>query len=911
MSSLPTSLFLNRAKELGYDGEKILSDVKTEGFEPVMVKYSMETLHNPKAAYYLAGALQVYRLYNDCPVTIDEYLDVFESHMKEPVVKYIRENKENFEKIFDFENDFRFGNLAVTAMAKSYLGRPKYESSAKEIPQFMKMRISSAVAGPLGWNDVKECFSLLGDIITFASPTMANAGFKDGGPTSCILDSVEDSLDGIYDALRRTAMSSKNGAGIGIDVSLIRCANSAVGRAAKSNGLHSMLKLFDTSTGYTKQGNLRQGATAAGLRICHYDAPKVIQACDTVEQDMTRFHYLHIALMTSDIFWKMVESGGDWWTFCPKYAPGLMDLHGREFEKRYIECVEKAQKYNSFCNKETTVKIDLDSVKKSISESIRKKEMYEHARETIISCEAKLILSVSLEDISSAKTALDKAHKNLSELSPPSDIDDLIEKKCSLEKELKEVIREKHKNYILAEKYKAIDVARQIVSMMKKRGFPYLNNGCSINRKNPNCNVGPVRSLNLCQEIAEPSIPGKHIASCNLMSICLSKFVENGEFNFLRFGKVVHFCIRMLNRVIAIADNADDRIKESNKTIRPVGLGVNGYAEMLAKLDLTVVDPSSIPTDEDLIDRYEKSSENILKLKLNPKVLALVRKIWSCMYLNALISSSEQVKVYGKYRAFDTSPYAEGRLQYHFWQEEEKELGRNYPFSLTPDEPSSWGQKGDWNTLIKKIQKHGLANSLHLCIMPTATSSQYLDVSESIEHHVQNIYVRRLGSGDAVIINFEMVDDLEKLGLWNKDTYDNIVVHDGSILYLPEDDMDEKTLNRLRYVKEKYRTMWEIPQMFRMVLAAQMQVFIDQSISFNLYFENEDEDVVLHALHYAWSLGLKSLCYYLRSKASTTALKLGYKDKKHSSASAPVKEKRIIKMFKEPAPGEICESCSS
>lgn len=423
----------------------------------------------------------------------------------------------------------------------------------------------------------------------------------------------------------------------------------------------------------------------------------------------------------------------------------------------------------------------------------------------------------------------------------------------------------------------------EICDMQIKTGMPYIIHACNANRKNNMCNVGPVR-VNLCQEIFIPTKPLEQTACCNLMSIALNAFVRNGAFDFVAFGECVRDFVACLNRVIDHSYNVSDKVRRSNTLNRPIGIGVNGFSDMCMLLDLAPVDINRLPkhtTDDeyvyvDIVHEAPDYDEDALKTRtLNPAVQELNWKIWSCMYYNALLGSLEEAKKYGPYPNFYTSPTAQGKLQYHLWQEEEREMGRTYPFRLDPVNPADWGQEGSWDALIQDIKKYGLRNALLLTCMPTASTANVLGNCESTEYHMQNIYMRKVQSGDYPVLNYHMVRDLAEIGLWTKATYDNIVANDGSLLHLPETGLDPDRVVRLRYLKEKYLTMWELPQKIVIDLAAQRQVFIDHSQSMNLYIAHPTKEV-LKAVHmYTWEMGLKTGMYYLRTKAVGEALKIG------------------------------------
>lgn len=413
--------------------------------------------------------------------------------------------------------------------------------------------------------------------------------------------------------------------------------------------------------------------------------------------------------------------------------------------------------------------------------------------------------------------------------------------------------------------FKAVDIMNSICDIQIKCGGPYIVYSCSINRKNAMSNVGPVRSSNLCQETMIPAVAREQTGSCNLAAISLPAFATHDRFDFIGLGEAVRSTVIALNRVIDTAKNVSNKVKTSNAKSRPLGIGVSGFSDMLALMDWTVVTPT-----------YDFTSKGLLRRQLNPKVDELNWKIWSCMYYNALISSMEEAKRFGYCPSFEGSPISKGKLQYHMWQDEEKETGRTYPFKLYPADPSSWGQEGTWDTLIEEIKSFGVRNMLLLSVQPTASSAQTIGNCESVEYHMSNIYTRKVLSGNYPVLNEHAIRDLEAINAWNTEVYNTIVNADGSLLSVTDDMVAPEHVDRLRYIKEKYLTMWEIPQRIMVNLAAQRQICICQSQSMNLFIASPSIEQLKRVHEYNWSLGLKTGMYYLRTKAAAEPLKIGF-----------------------------------
>lgn len=364
-------------------------------------------------------------------------------------------------------------------------------------------------------------------------------------------------------------------------------------------------------------------------------------------------------------------------------------------------------------------------------------------------------------------------------------------------------------NKIRHRKYSARDLLSYICDQQRKSGMPFVNHIDTINRTNPNSNVGMIYSLNLCQEIALPSVAKTQTATCNIGAVCLKNMVSGTNFDYKELVRTVeHLCL-FLNDVLDNAHNIHEKAKRSNDLIRPIAIGVNGWAELLYSLNLT-----------------------------SEEAVGLSETVWGCIYYSALNASCDEARRAGPYKAFDTSNYVNGL---------------DYDDFCAAD---VWG--GDWSHLSEKV-KTGLRNSTLTAQMPTATSAQILEATESDEIG-ENLNVRRLSTGDYIVQNYHLVEDLKRIGMWTPEIHANILDNDGSIQSLPD------CHREMEHIKLKYRTIWEIPQSFRIKEQAQRQKYTDQARSFNLFFADPKKNTLMMTHYDIWKNGLKS-SYYVRSKS--------------------------------------------
>lgn len=384
-----------------------------------------------------------------------------------------------------------------------------------------------------------------------------------------------------------------------------------------------------------------------------------------------------------------------------------------------------------------------------------------------------------------------------------------------------EEFEELYKKYESTGKAKKTIKARElwvkIVESQIETGNPYMLYKDSVNRKSNQKNLGTIKSSNLCTEVVEYTDKDE-TAVCNLASIALQKFVKpNGEYDYNALYEVAYQVTKNLNRTIDANYYPIPEAKKSNLRHRPVGIGVQGMADAFALM--------RIPFTSDTAKEANK-------------------KIFETIYFAALTSSKDLAKVQGTYETFQGSPASQGILQYEMWDAKPSGM---------------W----DWNSLKEEIKKYGLRNSLLVAPMPTASTSQILGNNECFEPFTSNIYTRRTLSGEFVVINKYLVSDLIKVGMWNNEIKNKIILGNGSIQHIPEIPKD---------IKELYRTVWELKQKDIIDMAADRGVFIDQSQSLNIWMKDPTFSKITSMHFYGWKKGLKTGMYYLRTKAASQAI---------------------------------------
>ena len=380
-------------------------------------------------------------------------------------------------------------------------------------------------------------------------------------------------------------------------------------------------------------------------------------------------------------------------------------------------------------------------------------------------------------------------------------------------KEFEELYERYEREGLATKVVPAADIWKAIIKSQSETGTPYMLYKDACNEKSNQKNLGTIKSSNLCCEILEHTDKNE-TAVCNLASIALPKFVnkETGEFDYEELHRVSKMVTRNLNQVIDKNFYPTDTAKRSNMRHRPIGIGVQGLADVF------------------ILCREPFGSEKSREMN---------RLIFETIYHASLESSCDLAGKYGAYETFEGSPFSQGILQFDMW-----------------DAPKLSGRY-DWNAMRERV-KRGTRNSLLLAPMPTASTSQILGNNECFEPYTQNIYVRRTLAGEFVVVNKHLVDDLKKVGLWSKEMKDLMVKANGSV---------QSIIDIPANIKELYKTVWEMSQKIIIDMAADRGVFVDQSQSMNLFVESPTLSKLSSMHFYAWKAGLKTGMYYLRSKA--------------------------------------------
>jgi ribonucleoside-diphosphate reductase alpha chain len=434
----------------------------------------------------------------------------------------------------------------------------------------------------------------------------------------------------------------------------------------------------------------------------------------------------------------------------------------------------------------------------------------------------------------------------------------------------------------LGKKVKAQDIWSKVVESQVETGVPYLCSKDNANKKTNHQNIGVIKQSNLCNEIYQYTDEDT-TAICTLSSMVLKNFIKSGKFDFELLFTEVRKVVRSLNKVIDINNYSTEKGRKGGLEQRAIAIGTQGLADVFYLMD------------------YIFTSEEARKLN---------KDIFETIYY-AAIYESNQLCMNGKYEQysfFKGSPMSQGIFQFDMWGLDDSRLS------------GMW----DWNKLKKSVSEYGVCNSLFTAQMPVASSAKITGSYEMTEPAHSAIFNRRVVGGEIMIVNKYLIADFEKIGIWSEDLKNEIIMNEGSIQninfnnYLdPEDKNYNKKVKRIEHLIPKYKTIWEISQKQLIDMAAERAPFIDQSQSMNIYMSNPTLSKITSSHFHSWESGLKTLCYYVRTKAISTgakhlAMDISKKEKPRVTPEPPKVDYSNINLPEKPENSDFeCFGCSS
>jgi len=390
----------------------------------------------------------------------------------------------------------------------------------------------------------------------------------------------------------------------------------------------------------------------------------------------------------------------------------------------------------------------------------------------------------------------------------------------------------------LGKKVKAQEIWNKIIESQIETGVPYLCSKDNANKKTNHQNIGVIKQSNLCNEIYQYT-DEKTTAICTLSSMVLKNYVKDGEFDFKGLYEETRKVVRALNKVVNINNYSTEKGRKGGLEQRAIAIGTQGLADVFYLMD------------------YIFTSDEARKLN---------KEIFETIYF-AAITESNRLCMDGKYvpyAHFNGSPMSQGVFQFDMWGLKEDELSGRWP----------------WDVLKENVKNYGVCNSLFTAQMPVASSAKITGSYEMTEPAHSAIFNRRVVGGEIMIVNKYLISDFEKIGIWSEDLKNEIIMNEGSIQNINFNnylDLEDKKYNskvkRIEHLIQKYKTIWEISQKALIEMAADRAPFIDQSQSMNIYMGNPTLSKISSSHFYGWEKGLKTLCYYVRTKAISTGAK--------------------------------------
>jgi len=434
----------------------------------------------------------------------------------------------------------------------------------------------------------------------------------------------------------------------------------------------------------------------------------------------------------------------------------------------------------------------------------------------------------------------------------------------------------------LGKKVKAQDIWTKVIESQVETGVPYLCSKDNANKKTNHQNIGVIKQSNLCNEIYQYT-DEETTAICTLSSMVLKNFIKSGKFDFELLYNEVRKVVRSLNKVVDINNYSTEKGRKGGLEQRAIAIGTQGLADVFYLMD------------------YIFTSEEAKQLN---------RDIFETIYYAAIYESNQLCKdgKYEPYKFFKGSPMSQGTFQFDMWNVDESNLS------------GMW----DWSKLKKSVMEYGVCNSLFTAQMPVASSAKITGSYEMTEPAHSAIFNRRVVGGEIMIVNKYLIADFEKIGIWSEDLKNEIIMNEGSIQninfnnYLdPEDKNYNKKVKRIEHLIPKYKTIWEISQKQLIDMAADRAPFIDQSQSMNIYMSNPTLSKITSSHFHSWESGLKTLCYYVRTKAISTgakhlAMDISKKNKPRVTPEPPKVDYTNMNLPPKPENSDFeCFGCSS
>jgi ribonucleoside-diphosphate reductase alpha subunit len=704
---------------------------------------------------------------------------------------YVQENETEIQSVIDYTRDYYFDFFGLKTLEKSYLY--KLNKVIIERPQDMIMRVALSIHK----NDLPKAFEtynlMSNHYFTHATPTLYNAGSNKEQFASCFLLSMnDDSIKGIYKTLSDCATISQHAGGIGLHVHNIRATNSFIaGTNGKSNGIVPMLRVFNDTARYVDQGGgKRNGSFAIYLEPWHADIFEFLELKKNHGNELERARDLFYALWIPDLFMERVKHDGKWSLICPHECQTLSNVYGDKFNTLY-EQIEEEGRYI----KQVDARVLWNAILTSQIETGTPYLLYKDA------CNKKSNQQ-NLGTIKSSNLCTEIIQYSSPEETAVCNLASISLKKFLIPKDMSTVqlnIYSRGPNCIYCTMAKNLCDRMNINYTLKPYDTLLLSGERPYGVKFP--------------QIYDISRGGMvHIGGFTELEV----FVRP-SFDYNKLHEVVKVMTINLNNVIDYNYYPTPETKTSNFKHRPIGLGIQGLANVFFEMKIPFTSKEAKQVNE---------------------------YIFETIYYAAMETSMELAKEKGAYSSFEGSPLHQGKFQFDLWSEKPTD-------------------RYDWLELMNQIKLYGVRNSLLVAPMPTASTAQILGNYECFEPIISNIYTRRVLAGEYMVLNNYLVEDLLLSEQWSPDMKNKIIANNGSILNID---------SIPTCFKERYKTVWEMSQKDIIDMSADRGKYICQSQSLNLFMAAPDVSKLTSMHFYTWGKGLKTGLYYLRTRPGCSAL---------------------------------------
>ena len=757
-------------------------------------------------------------------------------------------NTEFLQNLIDFERDYLLDFFGFKTLERSYLLKVN-EGKVKRIverPQHLFLRVAIGIHG-YDFESVKKTYDNMSlKNYTHATPTLFNAGTPHSQLSSCFLIGTEDSVEGIFETMTDCAKISKWSGGIGLHISNIRANGSYIRKTAgTSDGIVPMLKVYNDIARYINQGGgKRNGSFAVYLEPHHADVIPFLEGRKNVGPEELRARDLFYALWVSDYFMECIEKNQDWYLMDPDQSYGLNEVYGDEYTELYKKYVSEGKYFKKIKARELWEHIIASQIEHGMpyigyKDHVNRKSNQKHYG-TIKSSN----LCIEIMQYSDKN---ETAVCNLGSICLPKILEYPFTDEWRNLSDSKSVsVYEDSSRVLKLYSTSDCDYCKLLKALLKSCGLSYIEiddvEADSLRIKH-NPDSKPFETVPQLFSVKDEDI------------VYLGGYADNWKMlspriNYNKLYELAYELTVNLNKVIDINFYPTEKTRISNMKHRPIGLGVQGLADVFMTLKLSFI------SDE---------------------AREINKEIFETIYFGSMSASIDLAKRDGRYPTYEGSPLSEGKFQYNLWGVKDVDLSGRWK----------------WGELRNDLLKYGSRNSLNIALMPTASTASIFGNVESFEAITSNLYTRNVLSGVFTMINKYLIKDLMDLEIWNQDTKDRLVYNKGSVQNL-------KALPK--FLREIYKTSFEIDQKLIIKMSADRGKFVCQSQSLNLFFDKPTFKELTACHFYGWKNGLKTGSYYIRTRSALSGQNFGLD---------PRKEKQLREEKISDVEDEGCLSCGA